>query len=102
MRLFSSSISFRNAAAAPAAAAAQQAAPPMPDLSTPTEAVETKPALSICKPGTTLSGLNYIKGKSDPVAKEDSEYPEWLWSCLDVQKKASDAAEDEAGDEFCE
>ncbi|KAG6016523.1 hypothetical protein E4U54_001147 [Claviceps lovelessii] len=54
---------------------------------------------SICIEGTVLSGLNYAKGGQDPVAKKDEEYPEWLWSCLDVMKKA-DAADDEAGDEF--
>lgn len=48
-----------------------------------------------------MNGLNYFKGKNDPVALADEEYPEWLWSCLDVVKKDSDNAEDE-GDEFCE
>lgn len=47
-----------------------------------------------------LNGLNYIKGGQDPVAKKDEDYPEWLWSCLDVMKKA-DAADDNLGDEFC-
>lgn len=47
-----------------------------------------------------LNGLNYIKGGQDPVAKKDEDYPEWLWSCLDVMKKA-DAADDSLGDEFC-
>lgn len=48
-----------------------------------------------------MNGLNYFKGKTDPTALKDEEYPEWLWSCLDVQKKA-DAAEDaDAGDEWC-
>lgn len=101
LRPFSTSIPFRNAAAA----AAQQAAQPMPELSTPTgeeSAAEQKPSLSICAAGTPLNGLNYIKGKTDPVALADEEYPEWLWSCLDVQKKESDGAEDDAGDEFCE
>jgi large subunit ribosomal protein L54 len=78
-----------------------------PQLSTPTtDAGETaKPAAaatarSSCPEGTVLNGLNYIKGGQDPVAKKDEDYPEWLWSCLDVMKKA-DAADDNLGDEFC-
>lgn len=77
----------------------------MPELGTPTEsdaASEKKPSRSICAAGTPLNGLNYIKGKTDPVALADEEYPEWLWNCLEVQKKAADTADDEAGDEFCE
>lgn len=60
----------------------------------------TKPR-SICVEGTVLSGLNFTKGGQDPVAKKDEEYPEWLWSCLDVMKRSSGAAEEDAGDEFC-
>jgi large subunit ribosomal protein L54 len=76
----------------------------MPGLTTPTDttAAETKASRSICAAGTPLNGLNFIKGKTDPVALADEEYPEWLWDCLEVQKKDSDAAEDDAGDEFCE
>ncbi|KAG5946383.1 hypothetical protein E4U53_006598 [Claviceps sorghi] len=62
-------------------------------------APESSPHRSICVEGTVLSGLNYTKGGQDPVAKRDEEYPEWLWSCLDVMKKA-DAADEDAGDEF--
>lgn len=52
--------------------------------------------------GTPLKGLNFIKGKNDPVAKEDSEYPTWLWGIL--KKKAGESAADAAsveGDLFC-
>ncbi len=56
---------------------------------------------SVCPAGTVLTGLNYFKGRQDPVALEDDEYPEWLWRCLDVKKDASAAADDGAGDEFC-
>ncbi|BGP19403.1 hypothetical protein JCM10213_000640 [Rhodosporidiobolus nylandii] len=38
------------------------------------------PPPSSCPPGTVLKGLNYLKDGSDPVAKEDSEYPAWLWT----------------------
>ncbi|KAG6011453.1 hypothetical protein E4U43_008289 [Claviceps pusilla] len=62
-------------------------------------APEASTQRSICIEGTVLSGLNYTKGGQDPVAKKDEEYPEWLWSCLDVMKKA-DAADEDAGDEF--
>ncbi|KYK55633.1 hypothetical protein DCS_07596 [Drechmeria coniospora] len=76
-----------------------------PKLSTPvTEAGEaSKQAAaprSVCVEGTVLNGLNYMKGGQDPVAMKDEDYPEWLWSCLDVMKKSSDAADETAGDEF--
>lgn len=77
---------------------------PDPPLSTPVteagEAPKIVSARSICPEGTILKGLNYQKGGQDPVAKKDEDYPEWLWSCLDVMKKAETADED-AGDEFC-
>ncbi|KAF4332139.1 mitochondrial ribosomal L37p [Fusarium beomiforme] len=76
-----------------------------PQLSTPVtapgEAQKDVPvARSSCAPGTVLTGLNYTKGGQDPVAKNDDEYPEWLWSCLDVLKKSADSADADAGDEF--
>jgi large subunit ribosomal protein L54 len=77
---------------------------PDPPLSTPVTEVGETPSIvtarSICPEGTVLKGLNYQKGGQDPVAKKDEEYPEWLWSCLDVMKKA-EAADEDAGDEFC-
>ncbi|KAG8421382.1 hypothetical protein J3459_007553 [Metarhizium acridum] len=76
-----------------------------PKLSTPVTnadapAKESSIPRSICPEGTVLAGLNYNKGGQDPVAKKDEEYPEWLWSCLDVMKKGADAADENAGDEF--
>ncbi|KAK0392589.1 hypothetical protein NLU13_2084 [Sarocladium strictum] len=72
-------------------------------LSTPVTEVGEAPKIatprSMCPEGTVLKGLNYTKGGQDPVAKKDEEYPEWLWSCLDVMKKA-EAADENAGDEF--
>lgn len=49
--------------------------------------------------GTPLRGLGYIKGQEGPVAKEDSEYPEWLWGLLEPKKRGTN---DEAlvGDAF--
>lgn len=57
-------------------------------------------SLSSCPEGTSLTGLNYFKNKSDPVALADSAYPEWLWRCLDVQKRTDEGEADDAGDEF--
>lgn len=48
-----------------------------------------------------MTGLNYLKNGQDPVAMKDEEYPEWLWSCLDVVKSNKDDADADAGDEFC-
>ncbi|CAD0114033.1 unnamed protein product, partial [Aureobasidium uvarum] len=42
--------------------------------------------------GTPLKGLNFVKGKNDPVALEDTEYPSWLWGIL--KKKAGESAAD--------
>ncbi|KAI7868693.1 mitochondrial ribosomal protein L37-domain-containing protein [Mucor mucedo] len=36
--------------------------------------------------GTVLKGLQYLKDGQDPVALDDSEYPEWLWELLDEKK----------------
>lgn len=46
-----------------------------------------------------------MKNKQDPVALEDHEYPEWLWSALQRKGNSSGAgragaAEDEEGDLF--
>jgi hypothetical protein len=37
-----------------------------------------------------LKGLGYIKGQEAPLAKEDKDYPEWLWGLLDSGKKGAD------------
>jgi large subunit ribosomal protein L54 len=50
--------------------------------------------------GTILKGLNYIKGRDDPVALGEEEYPDWLWHVLDVKKDTEGSAAEE-GDEFC-
>lgn len=88
------------------ASASPLRSPEAQPLSTPVTAPgeQAKPAAaprSICPEGTVLKGLNYLKSQQDPVALRDEEYPAWLWDCLDVQKKSSDDAADEAGDEFC-
>jgi large subunit ribosomal protein L54 len=49
--------------------------------------------------GTVLKGINFIKGAQDPIALEDEEYPDWLWSALE-QKKDTNKAEEIEGDLF--
>ena len=52
--------------------------------------------------GTPLRGLNFIKGKNDPLAKEDDEYPPWLWEILRDTGSRGDPGDtgDAAGDQF--
>ncbi|KAH8784731.1 mitochondrial ribosomal protein subunit L37 [Hyaloscypha finlandica] len=106
-RFFSTSRPFLEPTSPPAATSTGLAQPftnpltPSPS-STP---LPTKPKSSLqfpisnCKAGTRLKGLNYLKGRDDPVALEDEEYPEWLWRCLDVKKKGGDE-EGAVGDLF--
>lgn len=53
----------------------------------------TKPVVerppSSCSAGTKMNGLNYFKNKPDVFAKEDSEYPDWLWDLLGDASKQS-------------
>lgn len=53
----------------------------------------TKPAVerapSSCPAGTKMNGLNYFKNKPDVFAKEDHEYPDWLWDLLGDSSKKS-------------
>lgn len=44
---------------------------------------------SSCVAGTPLN-LKTRKAGDEPVALEDSEYPEWLWGLLDQNKKDAD------------
>jgi large subunit ribosomal protein L54 len=54
--------------------------------------------------GTPLYGLGYLKGKPTILAKEDDEYPDWLWTLLDAETgaKTSDgkSSDDVAGKQF--
>ncbi|KAK1138643.1 hypothetical protein N8T08_002138 [Aspergillus melleus] len=47
-----------------------------------------RPTQSSCPAGSMLHGLNYFKNKPNVVAREDSEYPDWLWTLLDDSKKS--------------
>ncbi|KAJ5153012.1 uncharacterized protein N7482_009490 [Penicillium canariense] len=56
--------------------------------STPIKAaIERSP--SSCAAGTKMNGLNYFKNKPEIIAKEDSEYPDWLWGLLEDAGKQS-------------
>ena len=49
--------------------------------------------------GQVLKGLNFLKNAQDPVALEDEEYPEWLWSALE-RKGEGEKGEGVEGDLF--
>ncbi|KAI1757254.1 mitochondrial ribosomal protein L37-domain-containing protein [Xylaria castorea] len=100
-RPISSTAARPSAAEAPATEAATTTT--TPSLSTPladSEGAAAKESLSSCREGTILTGLNYFKTKTDPLALADDAYPEWLWRCLDVQHKTDEGEADDAGDEF--
>ncbi|KAK4201803.1 mitochondrial ribosomal protein L37-domain-containing protein [Triangularia verruculosa] len=80
-------------------AAATAAAPELTPLNAE-PAAEKAAALSSCPAGTVLNGLNYYKGKTDPVALPDDQYPDWLWKCVEVGQKRSDDADADAGDAY--
>jgi large subunit ribosomal protein L54 len=81
--------------------------PSAANLQAPSAEKQAPTVKSSVAAGTPLKGLNFLKGKNDPVAMEDSEYPSWLWSILSKKKKgvaeggsAADASSAE-GDLFC-
>lgn len=46
-------------------------------------------------PAGTVLNLKIRKNGDEPVALEDSEYPEWLWDCLDKNKLDADLKKDD-------
>jgi large subunit ribosomal protein L54 len=105
-RLLSTSASHRNATPVSTSSATTQntssdaAAPvPAPPQKPSTAAKGTLLVQSSVPAGTPLKGLNFIKGKQDPVALEDHEYPPWLWEILKKQEKAAEKGKE--GDLFC-
>nr|POF26207.1 54s ribosomal protein l37, mitochondrial [Quercus suber] len=66
---------------------------PLPPLSVPrkpSKAAAKLPTSSV-RAGTVLKGLNFLKNKPDPVALEDREYPDWLWTVLEASKAKAEA-----------
>ena len=74
---------------------------PLQDSNVPkhTAAASSLP-VSTAPAGTVLKGLNYFKNKQDPVAREEHEYPAWLWTVQDEMKWRSTENED-VGDLYC-
>ncbi|KAI4112686.1 MAG: hypothetical protein LQ338_008284 [Usnochroma carphineum] len=114
LRLFSASTASLEPQSPPAATSTSAAQPfstpftPSPSKSTdPTKTATSPIPKSSLKAGTPLRGLAFLKNKEPPVAKEDDEYPTWLWGLLDQGKFGAKAAQDgEAGgggggDLFC-
>ncbi|TQN71526.1 NADH-ubiquinone oxidoreductase 12 kDa subunit, partial [Colletotrichum shisoi] len=102
VRPFSISAPSRNAAAAPDDSTKTKATDVPPNLSSlKNDAPAPAPApISSCPAGTVLNGLNYFKGRTDPVALRDEEYPEWLWTVLESKKVTVEAADDLAAEMF--
>lgn len=85
---------------APAATSTSAAQPFSTPLTPSPSSEQSKPKpktaiipASSCPEGTPLRGLNYLKGRDDPVALKEEEYPEWLWRCLEVRVKDGDGDE---------
>jgi hypothetical protein len=55
---------------------------------------------SSTKAGTVLKGLAYLKGQDPPIAREDAEYPPWLWGLLEGRENAKGGEGEEEGDLF--
>jgi large subunit ribosomal protein L54 len=80
------------------------ASPSAASLQAPSNADKAAPTVkSSVAAGTTLKGLNFVKGKNDPVALEDGEYPAWLWGILKKGKGGEGVADAGSveGDLFC-
>ncbi|KAF6837561.1 54S ribosomal protein L37, mitochondrial [Colletotrichum plurivorum] len=105
IRPFSLSAPTRDAAAAAPDAApappANPAAPPkLSNVKDETVKAASTTPVSSCPAGTVLNGLNYFKGKTDPVALADDQYPDWLWTCLETKKEVSESMEDLSAEMF--
>ncbi|KAI4749526.1 hypothetical protein E4T50_00251 [Aureobasidium sp. EXF-12298] len=66
------------------------ASPSAAELQAPSAEKAAPTVKSSVAAGTPLKGLNFVKGKNDPVALEDGEYPSWLWGIL--KKKGVESA----------
>ncbi|KAL8902362.1 MAG: hypothetical protein Q9207_004765 [Kuettlingeria erythrocarpa] len=56
------------------------------EISTSSESSAPSRPKSSLPAGTALRGLAFLKHCDPPVAKEDHEYPDWLWGLLDQGK----------------
>ncbi|XMA17544.1 hypothetical protein WAI453_010335 [Rhynchosporium graminicola] len=111
IRLVSHSRALLLEATPPTSSPAVQSQPSLAQpFSTPLTSPSDKPApvpisaskptiVSSCTAGTPLRGLNYMKGRDDPIALAEDEYPEWLWRCLDKKVEEGEGGEG-TGDEF--
>lgn len=73
-------------------------------ISTPSESAEPSRPKSSLQAGTVLRGLAFLKNSEPPVAREDNEYPDWLWGLLDQGKYGGKGKLDGGsgeGDAFC-
>ncbi|KAH7123761.1 mitochondrial ribosomal protein L37-domain-containing protein [Dendryphion nanum] len=85
--------------AATSTSAAQPFSAPLTP-SPPKPAPKSQPLVKSSMPaGTPLKGINFEKNKTDPIALEDHEYPDWLWTVLERQEKKGEGATG-AGDLF--
>lgn len=87
----------------PPAATSTSAAQPFSEPLTPASPKQkkdksTKRPVSSIAAGQKLKGLNLLKGKEDPVALADEEYPAWLWTILDPKPNAVNAGAEAEGD----
>lgn len=57
------------------------------------QGAKTLQVKSSCPAGTPLN-LDIKKGGKNPVALDDSEYPEWLWTVLEKEAQEKKLAED--------
>ena len=51
--------------------------------------------------GAVLKGLGFFKNKDPPLAMEDHEYPDWLWSLLQKPRKEKSKTGDGEADLYC-
>ncbi|RPA77018.1 hypothetical protein BJ508DRAFT_364728 [Ascobolus immersus RN42] len=93
-----SSTSANSIGAVEATTAAAESAPPA--SASPAQSAQKAAASTIPKSstpaGTVLKNINYFAKGQDPVAKEDHEYPAWLWQVLadSEKKKGADSGVD--------
>ncbi|KAL9008126.1 MAG: hypothetical protein Q9173_006716 [Seirophora scorigena] len=108
VRLVSTSTPSLHPQSPPAATSTSAAQPfstpftPSPTNSNdPTQAALPSHSLpkSSLQAGTPLKGLAFLKNREPPVAREDDEYPSWLWGLLDEGKFGSKREKDGAAGE---